>query len=117
MLDADHSRNCIVILCRIEAAPLDLSTASYCLAHPAFYRQVCFGLSYVLHHYQGHWPFGRGTLSRSETEQILAPVMSHVSETLVLPGIHILDECVQNPEAWITRNLSEHDPLKLQDIA
>lgn len=109
-------RNCVVVACRIQTTPLDLSSACYALTHPAFVRQVLFGLEGKYHGFIGGWPFGIGrALKRDEMERIMAPAFPQVSETLCLPGLHLTDESVTNPLAWLKRQIAEHDPLKLED--
>jgi hypothetical protein len=109
--------NCVVVAARISTTPLDLSTASYALTHPAFVRQVLFSLETKYHNFVGGWPFRLNrALSRHEMEVLCAPMWPHVSETLALPGLHVADQSMRDPEAWLKRQLSEHDPLKLEEV-
>ena len=108
--------NCVVVAARISTTPLDLSTACYALTHPAFVRQVLFGLESKYHGFIGGWPFSLNrALSRHEMEVLCAPMWPHVSETLALPGLHVADQSMRDPEAWLKRQLAEHDPLKLEE--
>jgi hypothetical protein len=113
-----HSRisNAVCCAAKIETSPLDLSTACYALTHPAFVRQVLFGLEEKYHDFRGGWPFRiNRALSRHEMEVLCAPMWPHVSETLALPGLHVADQSMTDPEAWLKRQLAEHDPLKLEE--
>jgi len=115
---ASYSRgpNAVCVAAKIETSPLDLSAASYCLTHPAFVRNILFGLESKYHDFIGRWPFGiNRALSRHEMEVLCAPMWPHVTETLALPGLHLADESMTNPEAWLKRELAEHDPLKLEE--
>ena len=108
--------NCVIVAARIETSPLDLSTACYALTHPAFVRQVLFSLESKYHGFLGGWPFSvNRALSRHEMEVLCAPMWPHVSETLALPGLHVADQSMRDPEAWLKRQLAEHDPLKLEE--
>jgi hypothetical protein len=49
-------------------------------------------------------------------EVLLAPMFPHVSETLALPGLHLADQSMTDPESWLKRQLAEHDPLKLEEV-
>jgi hypothetical protein len=111
------SSNCVCVAAKIETSPLDLSSACYALTHPAFVRNVLFGLEEKYHDFRGGWPFRLNrALTRHEMEVLCAPMWPHVSETLALPGLHVADESMTNPEAWLRRQLSEHDPLKLEEV-
>jgi len=108
--------NAVCCAAKIETSPLDLSSACYALTHPAFVRQILFGLEEKYHDFRGGWPFRiNRALSRHEMEVLCAPMWPHVSETLALPGLHVADQSMTDPEAWLKRQLSEHDPLKLEE--
>jgi hypothetical protein len=111
-----RTSNAVCVAAKIETSPLDLSSACYALTHPAFVRQVLFGLETKYHDFQGGWPFRiNRALSRHEMEVLCAPMWPHVSETLALPGLHVADQSMTDPEAWLKRQLAEHDPLKLEE--
>jgi hypothetical protein len=108
--------NCVIVAAKIETSPLDLSSACYALTHPAFVRNVLFGLEERYHNFIGGWPFSIGrALSRHEMEVLCAPMWPHVSETLALPGLHLADQSMTDPESWLKCQLAEHDPLKLEE--
>lgn len=107
----------VFIAAKIETSPLNLAEASYALTHPAFVRNVLFGLETKHHDFTGGWPFRLNrALTRLEMEVLLAPLFSHVTETLCLPGLHVADESMTNPLQWLKRQLAEHDPLKLEEV-
>jgi len=111
-----RSTNCVSIFTRIETTPLDLASSCYALTHPAFLRQVLFQLEEKYHNFMGGWPFRLGrALKRTEMESLLAPAFPQVTSTLCIPGLHIADDTVNNPEAWLIREIKLHDPLALQD--
>jgi hypothetical protein len=111
-----RTSNAVCIAAKIETSPLDLSSACYALTHPAFVRQILFGLEEKYHDFRGGWPFRiNRALSRHEMEVLCAPMWPHVSETLALPGLHVADQSMTDPEAWLKRQLAEHDPLKLEE--
>jgi hypothetical protein len=111
-----NKSNCVCVAAKIETSPLDLSSACYALTHPAFVRQVLFSLEEKYHDFRGGWPFRLNrALTRHEMEVLIAPMWTHVAETLCLPGLHVADESMTDPEAWLKRQLSEHDPLKLEE--
>ena len=106
--------NAVCVAAKIETSPLDLAAASYALTHPAFVRQVLFGLETHYHDFVGGWPFSLGrALTRMEMEMLLRPVFTHVQETLALPGLHLADQSMNDPEGWLRKQLAEHDPLVL----
>jgi hypothetical protein len=108
--------NAVCIAAKIETTPLDLAAASYALTHPAFVRNVLFNLEKKYHNFLGGWPFRiNRALTRMEMEMLLRPMFHHVAETLALPGLHVADQSMKDPEAWLTRQLAEHDPLRLDE--
>lgn len=118
---ADEGRgtpvNCVVMATKIETSPLDLSAASYALCHPGFLRQLYFPLESKHHGFIGGWPFNNNSraLTAHETAVIIAPMFTHVAETLCLPGLHVADKSMTDPEAWLRTQLSIHDPLRLEE--
>lgn len=103
---------------RIETAPLDLARAAFAITHPAMSRGLLYKTLQKTPEIrsEGTWPFQLGgPLTRAEMECVFAPVMTHVTETLCLPGIHKDDESVTDPEAWIARQLAEHAPVTLEN--
>lgn len=113
--DADQGGNAGIIAARIETAPLDLATATYALTHAAVPRRLMYGVGRKETAFAGGWPFNRGALSRAEMEAMLAPVMSHVTQTLCLPAIHAKDPALKDPAAWIAREIAQHDPIALAE--
>jgi hypothetical protein len=108
--------NAVCCGAKIETSPLDLSTACYALTHPAFVRNILFSLEEKHHDFRGGWPFRvNRALTRMEMEMLLRPVMTHTAETLALPGLHLADQSMTDPEAWLKRQLLEHDPLVLDE--
>jgi hypothetical protein len=100
MVDADNGRNAVYTFARIETSPLDLATACFALAHPAFPRHLCYGLA-RLHGYAGRWPYDKNSRHRDHMAAILAPAFSHATQTLCLPSLHAADQSCTNPEAWL----------------
>ena len=116
-LDADGCKNACFLTVRIDTAPLDLARAAYCLTNVGFPRRILYGLASGEFGFNGHWPFGRGRLSRSEMEACLAPAFQHVTQTLCIPGAHMSNEALDNPEAWLAKEIAEHDPIALREAA
>lgn len=104
------------VVVRIETAPIDLSVAAFVLSDPRVSRSLMYG---VLQEAQetkcgGAWPYKlRGPLTREQMEAVFAPAMSHVTETLCLPGLHMDDQSVRSPEAWLVRQIAEHGAVDL----
>ena len=116
-LDADNLRNAVFISVKIDTAPLDLAHASHAMTHVGFPRQLLYGLARGDFGFSGQWPFGHGALTRAQMEACLAPAFAHVTETLCLPGIHVDDPMLTDPQGWLAREIAAHDPLALVDAA
>ena len=103
------------VAARLETSPLDLSSAAYALTHAGLVRALMYGVlgGDPAIRSRGLWPFSRSPLTRTEMEAAFAPAMSHVTETLCIPGIHKEDPCVNDPLAWLARQIAEHAPVSL----
>lgn len=116
-LGADSDRNACFITVKVDTAPLDLAHAAHALSHVGFPRHLLYGLGRGEFNFYGGWPFSGGALTRQQMEACLAPAFTHVTETLCLPGIHVKDPCLEDPKAWLAKQISDHDPIALSEAA
>lgn len=85
----------------IDSNPLDMSTAAFMLAHPAFVREVVFGyMKAVVGETWGQWT--------PSTDVGLARQLYDLSdEDVYVPGAHYHDELVTKPDEWIRKRLNQ----------
>lgn len=104
--------DCAAIYTRINAAPLDLSSACYAMNSAAFPRRLCYSIAQSLFRFDSAWPFD-SSASISHMGAILAPAFAHMAEVLCIPAVHGRDNIASDPEGWIARKLTELAPIAM----
>jgi hypothetical protein len=85
--------------------PLDLSVSGFAIAHPAFTRYVTYYLNGNQWGFNGGWPSYMG--HTDEERKIGAKILKLDPGDVWVPSASLLDDSVQNPEAWIKRNVMQ----------
>ena len=99
--------------CAINSAPLDLGSACYALCHAGFARHVMYGAS--IHNFKspGRWASCPGVeMSQTRAPSTIAKILELLEEdpetTLWIPGIHLHDDILLQPEKWISSVLAKY---------
>ncbi len=93
----------------IESRPLDLSTAAFAIAHPAFARNVCYPLAEVLDNYNGNWPYSYDVLDRGgpRYQAHVRKVLGLADSDVYIPSCTFGDPLLKTPDAWLQERLSQ----------
>lgn len=97
-------------LIRIESKPLDLSTAAFAIAHPAFARNMTYAMSHHLDGFNGGWPKSRpfgGRSAMSVWYGNLRKTLGLTDSDLLIEGASSWDPLVARPEEWIKERMSQ----------
>lgn len=108
VLDA-YLNNWVTVMCKVEAAPLDLAVAAHVLTGAGFPRRLCYGISNECE-YRGHWGFDNEDVSRKYMKPLFEPAFPHVVDMLCIPGLHLDNPLVTNPEKWLDETVKKYAP-------
>lgn len=88
---------------QVESSPLDLSTASFAIAHPAFARQITYAMAYAMDRFNGQWPRSRGYGGTSDAwEKLLSSAIGMTADDIYVPAPSWYDEeIIARPEQWL----------------
>ena len=114
IIGADSGLNGVAMFARIETAPLDLATACFALAHPAYLRRIAFNLGRK-HGFTGGWPFNSDNATRTNFREIMQPTFDHVGDCICIPACLYGEDILENPVAWIKGKLEAHGVVDLAD--
>lgn len=92
---------------RIETAPLDLARAAWMLTSSLSIRGISYSLLETHCGATGGWPYRDHDLCKNNFREIVLQALPHVSDVLAIPSIHIADELVNDPRAWLARTFKE----------
>lgn len=101
----DATGDCAIPVIRIDASPLDLTTASYAFVNPAFFRQLCFGWGRP-HGYDGTWAWSQppGAWTRKK----LRGLFSLAENDLLVDGAYLTDELMRDPVQWVNDQVRKY---------
>lgn len=113
-LDGDNDQTGDYVQCiRVESQPLDLSTAAFAIAHPAFARNVTYAYAQKFHGFCGGWPrnlthdWATGADGQPTKEQVrwfdmLRSFGVPIKDTdIYIPHAYMTDELMTQPEKWL----------------
>ncbi len=108
--DLTMDGDCIQLI-RIESAPLDLSSAGFALAHPAFARHICYRNA-ERYGSQGSWSktyrMNGGYEGDMERYSAAMRAKLNLGDTDVfIPPTSYADTLVRDPQAWIQARMSQ----------
>lgn len=92
---------------QVESHPLNLSTASFAIAHPAFARQITYAVAYKLDGFNGHWGRARGETGTSKKyQQLLADEIGLLPDDIYVPAASYYDSDIMNsPDKWLEKQI------------
>jgi hypothetical protein len=105
-----------IVRTRINTTPLDLPSAGYALAHAGWIRGCAYAVCFDKLDANGKWPtiggsfMGSATGARSEESMrsVLAVLDANPQESLFIPGTHVYDPLLTDPERWINTVLERY---------
>lgn len=89
---------------RLETSPLDLTTASYALANPAFLRKLCFAWGYDKRGFHGSWANWGG---RSDMKTVTKALGANPQD-LIITGSYLGKADLTDPVKWINDQLKKY---------
>lgn len=92
---------------KIETRTVDLSSASYAIAHAGFLRQLCFAWGYDGRGFNGQWAWGISPTYSDALAKTRAALGASNSD-LVIPGGYLHDDLIQKPIEWINDKLRKY---------
>jgi hypothetical protein len=96
---------------QVESRPLDLSTASFAIAHPAFARHTCYSYATIKDGFNGSWPRSYDNLGGSyqdpRYEAHVRTVLGMVPTDIYVPAVHYNDPLTETPERWLNERISQ----------
>lgn len=97
----------------VETKPLDLSTAAFAIAHPAFVRAVCFPANAVLGGFAGYAGkdrFGR-YLDQENYDNVVKNALDMKEGDIFIPRAMPHDALLSNPVAWLQERIRQVSSL------
>jgi hypothetical protein len=101
------------VFSKVNTSPLDLATSAFALCAQSFVRRLCYASICAGMGSSGSWPFCNYGFASKNMEKIIAPAFTHTTETLCIPGAHVNDPTIRNPEAWLADQIAKHMPQEL----
>jgi hypothetical protein len=93
---------------QVESRPLDLSTAAFAIAHPAFGRNVTYGMADVEQKAGGRWPGSHdGSGIGTRYLQHLRDMFGMGPEDILVPSPHCTDPLIANPVEWVNERVQQ----------
>jgi hypothetical protein len=91
---------------RIDTSTMDLTSASYALAHAGFLRQLCFAWGEDAGRgFDGGWAWNKDPRDPEAIKKTRAAVGAR-EEDMLIPGAYLYDPLVQNPLAWLNEKIA-----------
>ena len=95
-----YAKNLSLPMIRVNTAPLDLSVASYMLAHQGFTRGLMHGYATRAMGFQGSWAFGLGK-DEKKRAKVIGSILGATESDIVLGGVYINDAAAHRPLEWL----------------
>lgn len=99
---------CLQVI-RVESQPLDLSTAAFAIAHPAFTRNVVYAMSHLKYGCMGNWPPGYdhsvNVNEKSAYAQLRRKSLGCSETDLIIPSVYLSDPIIKTPDIWLAKTL------------
>jgi hypothetical protein len=100
---------------QVESHPLDLSTAGFAIAHPAFARQITYAMAYAMDGFNGQWPsshyqrskWWRGGENKEDAYVTLVrQAIGMQAGDIYIPAPVLQDEeIIARPENWLSKRI------------
>lgn len=112
-IGGDKQANVGVVRVAINTNPLDLASACYALCHSGFTRRIAYGIAQHIFKANLYWGTWKGKrLVHNEDINNLAIEMrvlgADIANTLFIPGIHLSDPMLKDPEGWVAKILAKY---------
>jgi|SRR5665213_898085 len=88
---------------KVESHPLDLSTAGFAIAHPAFPRQIMYGMAYVMDGFSGG--FARSQYDANYVERLGKAIGMKPGDIYVPTSKFGDDIIISKPEEWLAKHI------------
>lgn len=106
--DIEAKDDDLALICvKIQTAPLMVSEACFALCNPGYSRALTYGLAEARVGFTGSWGFGDNDLDTDHRTTLMRVALQASPQDIVIPGAHMADELVQNPLAFIRRELAK----------
>lgn len=95
----------LIQVIRVQSNPLDLSTAGFAIAHPAFARKLTYAMAYVLDGFNGNWGRSHG---HPKYNEILSDAIGMTTDDIFVPApVSWDEEIMENPETWLSKRIEK----------
>jgi hypothetical protein len=100
-LDKNRNRTdgCEYSVIELPSRPLDLATVGFAVAHPAFTRNLIYGL----HHKMG-WS---GSWADKTQAQDVREILGLAPQDVYIDKVYGREENITNPQAWLDKHMSQ----------
>lgn len=113
-----ESRSSICI--RLDTTPLDLARAAHVLTHPSVFRGCGYdSLRHAFYdgRWNGEWAFGDVGLHKKTAAESYKRVLNPGSDVLFIPPVHLDDQYLNDPKAWLVDMLAKHGGIAIEEVA
>lgn len=93
---------------KCDTIPMDLSQLAYLFGSAGFFRNLLFCFGKKEFDFSGSWPWRMHDTGSEANIKRCKGIMRLEPQDLWIPGIHVNDEAVQNPLAWVQSNLEQY---------
>jgi hypothetical protein len=93
-----------ILIIPIESKPLDLSVASFVIAHPAFDRNLTHPVCSYLNGYDGGWSIHNSNNGGAER---FRKYLKLESKDVLIPSAHLYDSIITRPDEWLRERISQ----------
>jgi hypothetical protein len=93
----------LIQVIQVESSPLDLSTASFAIAHPSFARQLTYAMAYKMDGFNGMW----GSLyNHRDYVKLLGKAIGMTELDVYVEPPKSWDQLIMNnPEKWLEQRI------------
>ncbi len=101
----------LIQVIQVESHPLNLSTAGFAIAHPAFARQVTYCHAYNIDDFNGMWGRSQGYFGQSDeqangyTEKLAVAIGMSPADIYVPPPKYYHGDIFTNPDKWLEERI------------
>jgi hypothetical protein len=109
------------VLIRIDTAPLDIARAAHVLTCPSVTRNLGYGVcsdqafKLIDKTWYSGWAYSNPEAYRKTSRDNYISVVCPGAESLLIPGAHIKDPCVNDPVTWLKTMISQYGGLTDND--
>lgn len=104
--DAGNGKDLLQVI-KLDSSPIDLSVASFALAHPSFPRNVMYMMARP-YGFTGGWPYYSDRGYDKKNEIAAVKKLLSLSETdIYIPSVYWNDQLLSNPEQWLNERMTQ----------